>query len=165
MAFFEDEEVEDLANVEVDPFSIPVGKDVPTYVEKSEIIKDKNNEPVWVVTWREALAGPNGKPSNRRHSEWLRHPKFVTEETKKQWRRQKIKQVLVPLGVNPRELNQVEPEDVLGVQGTLRLYEKNGYKQFGRFRKTADSAADEVMQGEPALSIPSDSGYSDYDLG
>lgn len=146
MGFFEDEDVADLKNAEVDPFAIPVGT-TPVYVEKSEII-DNKGEKVWVITFREARE-VNGKPSFKRHSEWLRHPRYVQEESKKNWRRGKIKQVLTALGVPVTQLNTAETEDVLGVQGALKLYEKNGYKQWGSFKKSESGGpGDGLVTGE-----------------
>lgn len=163
MGFFEDEDISDLKNAEVDPFAIPVGT-TPVYVEKSEVI-DNKDEKVWVITFREARE-VNGKPSFKRHSEWLRHPRYVAEESKKNWRRGKIKQVLTALGIPANRLNEVEPEEVLGIQGTIKLYEKNGYKQFGKFDvSTSGQAGDGLVTGTPdldGLKVFAKAGADDY---
>lgn len=163
MGFFEDEEVADLRDAEVDPFAIPVGT-TPVYVEKSEVL-DHKGEKVWVITFREARE-VNGKPSFKRHTEWLRHPRYVQEESKKNWRRGKIKQVLTALGIPATRLNEANPEDVLGIQGNLRLYEKNGFKQFGKFDKTeSGSAGDGLVSGTPDigdLNMLAGAGANDY---
>lgn len=149
MGFFEDDEVEDWGKVDTDPFAIPSGVDTDCFVEKA-FVKDMGDERVVIITWKDSQ-------SDRRHSEFLKHPRYAKHDDPeklrliKGFRRSHIVKVLTSLGVRQNEIESVDIDDLRGIRGTLRLYtDKAGYKKFGRFK-----VSDAINENDPLLNMES----------
>ena len=114
-----------LENVEADPNHIADGT-YPAYVFGSEVRLKKDHSKSWVLTYK--IAPEAAKHSGQTQAEWFDlEPKGENAELKKSF----LKKRILSLGVPESKINEVNPDDLIGIKVSLKIIHKNGYQNVG----------------------------------
>lgn len=112
----------DIENTEADPDALPDGK-YPGWLFESKILTKKDGSKTSLVLTYKVDKDFDPKFANRKAQEWFQL-KPVPSEQQKAW----LKRRLVSLGIPESKMNEIEPDDLIGIAVTFGVKNSNGYK-------------------------------------
>lgn len=124
-----------LDSVEADPNHIADGL-YPAFVYGSEVRLKKDQTKSWVLTYK--IAPEAAKHSGQTQAEWFDlEPKGENAELKKSF----LKKRILSLGVPESKINEVNPDDLIGIKVNVKIVHRNGYQNVGDVTVTEGTTA------------------------